>query len=334
MLAEFSEWWITQMRALLPGRLGAGRMTDALIVAIDRLDDEDAAEAITGALLHRRGGQEILAGRLDLDGPAPALAAARLAVGLRLPPEAVLIREVVLPLAAARDLPTVLGFEIDRLTPFTTSELYWGVSGLTLDKARGKLSLNLSCVLRAQVEPLRQALERIRLFPSFIDAGAGRIDLAATSPGARRANHVLAALCGALAIACIATPFIRQQIALDQSAQVIAAAAPAARTAQTLRLNLAAAAAGGTAIAQAEHAGDALNVLATLTSALPDDTWLSDFTLKSGDLSFDGQSANAARLIGLLAAVPGLRDPSFTAPVTRTSDGKADLFSIHATVAE
>ncbi|HYP62712.1 MAG TPA: PilN domain-containing protein, partial [Acidocella sp.] len=75
-------------------------------------------------------------------------------------------------------------------------------------------------------------------------------------------------------------------------------------------------------------------VLAILTDALPDDTWLSDLTLKNGDLTFDGQSANAAQLIGLLSAVPGLRDPSFTAPVTRTADGKADLFSLHATVSE
>jgi general secretion pathway protein L len=308
MLAEFAGWWTTQMRSLLPGKLGAGRLSDALIIAIDRLDDEDAPSGpISGALMHRRGGQETLAGTLDLDGPAPALAAARLAVGLRLPPEAVLVREVVLPLAAARDLQTVLGFEIDRLTPFSTSELYWGVSGITQDRARGKLRLNLSCVVRAQVETLRQALGRIRLSPSFIDTGTGRIDLATAGPAARRTQYALAALCGVLAIACIAVPLVQQQIALDQSAN---------------------------AIAQEEHAGDALNVLATLTAALPDDTWLSDFTLKSGDLSFDGQSANAARLIGLLSAVPGLRDPSFTAPVTRSADGKADLFSIHATVSE
>jgi general secretion pathway protein L len=323
------------MRSLLPGKLGAGRLSDALIIAIDRLDDEDAPSGpISGALMHRRGGQETLAGTLDLDGPAPALAAARLAVGLRLPPEAVLVREVVLPLAAARDLQTVLGFEIDRLTPFSTSELYWGVSGITQDRARGKLRLNLSCVVRAQVETLRQALGRIRLSPSFIDTGTGRIDLATAGPAARRTQYALAALCGVLAIACIAVPLVQQQIALDQSANAIAAEQPAARTAQILRQQLAAAAAGGAAIAQEEHAGDALNVLATLTAALPDDTWLSDFTLKSGDLSFDGQSANAARLIGLLSAVPGLRDPSFTAPVTRSADGKADLFSIHATVSE
>jgi hypothetical protein len=46
----------------------------------------------------------------------------------------------------------------------------------------------------------------------------------------------------------------------------------------------------------------------------------------------DGQSDNAAKLIGLLAAIPALRAPSFTAPVTRSADDKSDQFSLHATV--
>ena len=110
---------------------------------------------------------------------------------------------------------------------------------------------------------------------------------------------------------------------LDAAAQAIAAYAPAAHTALALRQQLATAAQGRAAIAQARHAGDALQVLAILTSALPDGTWLGDLTLKSGDLTFDGQSTDAAKLIGLLSAMPGLRAPNFTAPVTRTVDGKA-----------
>ena len=137
-----------------------------------------------------------------------------------------------------------------------------------------------------------------------------------------------------LALACLAVPLLRQQAALDATAQAIAASAPAAQTALALRHQLATTASGRAAIIQARRTGDALQVLATLTSALPDGTWLSDLALKSGDLTIDGQSTNAARLIGLLSAVPDLRDPNFTAPVTRTADGKADQFSLHAGIAE
>jgi general secretion pathway protein L len=332
MLAEIALWWVGQMRSLAPGLLAApSHQPDALIIAIDAAAGDD----ITGMILLRREGRETGLQRLDLNRPLPANLPQRLATGLRLPRGAVLSREVVLPLAAARDLPNVLGFEMDRLTPFAADEVYWGVSGVRPDRARAKLRLTLSIVPRAQAEALRSALAQCSLAPSFIETGAGRIELATphAQPGQWR-RWALPALCGVLALACLITPFLRQQAALDQAAQAIAAATPDARAAQALRQQLATAAQGQAAIAQARHAGDALQVLATLTAALPDDTWLSDLTLKAGDLTFDGQSADAAQLIGVLSAVPGLRSPSFTAPVTRSTDGKADLFSLHATVSE
>ncbi len=334
MLPEFALWWVAQMRSLAPGLLApSGRKADALIIALN-----DATDHPTGTLLLRREGQESYLRPLDLTHPfTPPFtpSAPHLPTALRLPHGAVLCRDVVLPLAAARDLTAVLGFEMERLTPFAADELYWSVSGLNFDRARGKLSLTLSIVPRAQADALRTALARAGIIPTFIETETGRIDLA--PPSRQPGQHLrtgLSVLCGALALACLATPFLRQQMALNAAADAIAAATPEAGKAQALRQQLTAAAQGRAAIAQARHAGDALQVLSLLTAALPDGTWLSDLTLKSGDLTFDGQSGNAAQLINLLSAVPGLRAPSFTAPVTRTADGKADLFSMHVTVAE
>ena len=332
---EFAVWWVDQMRSLVPGGAShASRQPDALIVVIDRFADGDPVDNVTGSILLREGGLETPVGPLDLDRPQPA-AASHLATGLRLPPGTVLQRDVVLPLAAAKGLQTVLGFEMDRLTPFSADEVYWGVAGLRPDHARGKLNLQLFVVLRAQVDAFCQALAPIRLAPAFIEVPGGRIELAGARPRANRFMQMgLSALCGILAFACLAAPFMRQQVALDAAARVIAANAPAAHIALALRQQLVTAASGRSAIAQARRTGAALQVLATLTAALPDGTWLSDLALKSGDLTFDGQSTNAAQLIGLLSAVPGLRDPNFTAPVTRTADGKADQFSLHAEVAQ
>jgi general secretion pathway protein L len=125
---------------------------------------------------------------------------------------------------------------------------------------------------------------------------------------------------------------IRQQAALDAAQARIDALAPAAHEAMRLRQRLAIAASGQEAVAAAQASGDALQILAALTAALPDDTYITDFTLKSGELTFDGESGNAARLIALLAAVPKFQDPGFAAPVTRAINGGADLFSIHLTV--
>ena len=337
MLGELAAWWVSQMRDLLPLSLRQPSMApDARIVVIDQLPDltADPGGTLSGSVRLRRSGQEVTLGALDLNHPWSA-AEPRLPTGLRLPPAAMLSREVVLPLAAARDLQAAMRFEIDRLTPLDAQELFWGIGGLHQDRAHGRLSLTLFFVLRAQVESVRQALRRTGLTPSFIESTAGRIELDAESKSAARwARHSLSALCGLLLLACLVSPFLRQQLALDAAARRIAAATPAAQTALALRQRLAIAASGQAAIAQARRAGDALKVLASLTDALPDGSWLNDLQLKAGDLTFDGRSANAAALIGRLSAVPGLQDPSFTAPVTRTADGSADVFSMHASVQE
>jgi general secretion pathway protein L len=328
MLAEFFAWWVSQMRALVQGLIGPGQASDALIIAIDRLGH---AGAPGGALLLRRSGQEQCL--RTLDEPERSAVPPGLPMLLRLPPGCLLVRELTLPLAAARDLRSVLRFEMDRLTPFDADELFWGVSAQSEDRTQDRLRLRLAIAPRAPVTALLDWLAGQKLAPGWIEHAEGRIPLDAGAPRPRR-QSALAALCAALALACLAVPFIRQQIALNQAAALVAERAPAAHVAQLLRAQLEEAASGLAAIAAARHQGDALQILAALTQALPDDTWLADLSLKSGSLTMDGQSADAAKLIARLAAVPGLQDPSFTAPVTRTNDGKADLFSLRVGVKE
>lgn len=334
VVGEIAAWWLAQMRSLLPEALRRGdHGQDALLIAIDRLDTGTIShEPPTGTFWLRERGRETMFGTLAPQATAPATTR-RFGVGLRLPPETVLTREVVLPLAAARQLPMVMHFEMDRLTPFAADEVYWSVSGVTPDRARGRVRLQLAFALRAPVERLCQALARQQLFPSFIEAPNGRIALNTAAPSLHLLPAALPLLCGVLAVACLASPFLRQQSALNAVAQVIAQQQPAAQIALRLRSRLSTAAFGRSAIADAQRGGDAMQVLAALTDALPDGTWLDDLTLKSGTLSLDGQSSDAAALIGRFSAAPGLRDPSFTAPVTRTADGRSDQFSLQAAVA-
>jgi general secretion pathway protein L len=332
VLAEIAAWWLTQMRSLAPESLRRGEARqDALLVTIDRWADTASHEPPAATLWLRRGGRESIFATLSPDRALPVLNRG-IPTGLRLPPGSVLTREVDLPLAAGRQLQGVMRFEMDRLTPFAADELYWGVSGVTADRARGRLRLQLAFVLRAPVDQLREILARRQIFPSFIEAPGGNIALAAAAPQRRLLTAALPAYCAVLALLCLVSPFLRQQMAMDAVSQVIVQRQPAAATALALRRQLSDAAFGRTAIADAQREGDAMHVLANLTDALPDGTWLDDITLKSGTLNLDGQSTDAAALIGVLSTAPGLHNPSFTAPVTRTANGKDDQFSLQATV--
>lgn len=330
MLAQVFAWWWRQITSLVPERLRRGGPPDAVIIAIDDAG-QDFGRA--GSILVRRAGQERFAAPLRLTGgPAPNPAPG-LATGLRLPAGMVLCRDVNLPLAAERDLASVLGFEMDRLTPFQPEDIFWSVAGLRRDPVRG-LAMTLLITLRAPVEHLLESLAARDLKPAFIEAPEGRIQLSRRAgPAGRRLLLGLFGLAALAALACLVIPPIRQQVALDAAQSQIAALQPAAREALALRRQLNIAASGQSAIAAAQRSGDALQMIAALTAALPDGTYLTDLTLKFGNLTFDGASTNAARLIAILAGVPGFNDPRFVAPVTRAINGEADLFSIRVTLA-
>jgi general secretion pathway protein L len=330
MLNQILIWWLRQMTGLVPARFRqSGTAPDAVIIAVDGSEGDFPPR---GSILVRRDGAETFVAPLRA-GETPRIPGKRLKTMLRLPEGAVLRREIVLPMAAEHDLDNVLGFEMDRLTPFQPDEVFWGVSALARDPARG-LRVTLLIALRAPVEALLAGLAGLNLQPEFLETEAGRIPLRrqAAAP-ARRVQLAVYGLCGALAVACALIPVVRQQLAIADVQAQMAQLQPAVQEALTLRRQLSIAQSGSSAIAAAAQAGDMLQMLAALTAALPDGTFLTDFTLKSGDLTIDGQSSNAARLIGVLAAAPGFRDPTFSAPVTRAIDGQADLFSIHTLMA-
>jgi general secretion pathway protein L len=238
----------------------------------------------------------------------------------------VLERRVVLPLAAERDVASVLRYEMDRLTPFSAEQVFWAATVERRDRTAGRLELSLSLVPKAALLPVFAVLSRIGLTVSAIEATnrvgvARRIDTLAAASSRRPWQAIVA----------VVTPFVTQSLARTQVEARIAALQPRLTEVEALRKRIAAGTAGSDVIA-AEQArlGDALQVLATITDLLPDDTVLADLTLRQGKLDISGRSLVAPRLIPAMAADPIVHNPAFVAPVTRTSDGKADTFVIHA----
>jgi general secretion pathway protein L len=77
-----------------------------------------------------------------------------------------------------------------------------------------------------------------------------------------------------------------------------------------------------------------MEAVAAVTEILPNDSYLTEFTMRERKMSLTGQSASAPKLISLLSADPRIRNPSFTAPVTKSPDNKRDVFAISADLAQ
>ena len=351
MLDDFLTWWAAQLASLVPARLraspGGAPQGRALVVAVRDLAPQGSfsgAPAIE--LLARRRGEAELLGRFVLDGAGiPALRAAaaawRAPVLLQLPPGLLLEQRVALPLAAEREPGRVLAYEMDRLTPFAAADLFWTWALDRRDRAAGRIHLRLSLVPKARLTPVLDALAAAGLRPVALDAPARdgasrRLALEQQRAGwwLRRGLAVAGGACAALAVAVAAVPFIQQSMRAEQVEARIEALRPRANQAEALRRSMLDRSAATDVIqAQRARVGDALGVLATLTDLLPDDTYLTELTLRSRALVITGQSAGAARLIAAMAGDSTFTNPTFAAPVTRSEAGRGEGFSIRAEVA-
>ncbi len=337
VLREVLRWWARQMRALLPqALLPDASQSDALLVAMAGMSD---APQIRLSLRRRRRETPLGSFPMDEAGRRAATAAIRQRAGrviLRPDPAAVLERKVMLPLAAEHDVSRVLRYEMDRLTPFAAEQVFWSAIVERRDRAAGRLEIRLSLLPKSLVQPALATIAAIGLKVSAIEtashSGAPRlIDLVPPSSQRRRTLAFAWAACGVLAVIALATPFVTQSLARRTVEARIADLQPRIAQAEALRRRLAAGSAGNDVIAT-EHAGigDALQVLATVTELLPDDTVLADLSLRQSKLSISGRSRAAPVLIPAMAGDPALHNPSFAAPVTRTPDGNADTFVIRA----
>ena len=141
--------------------------------------------------------------------------------------------------------------------------------------------------------------------------------------------------CVVASVFALALPFAQQALSLYKTKDAIAELQPTIAQVEALRKGIAAGDAGHDILTQQQdRMGDVLQILATVTRILPDDTFLTDFALRERHMTLSGRSASAPRLITALSADPAITGTAFTAPVTRIEGATSDVFSIKAEIAK
>jgi general secretion pathway protein L len=346
MLHDFLLWWGQQLKSLVPeGLIGeSSTRSDAVLIAPVASDGGSAGMV---ELLLRREGATSSRGRYALDPQGVQRLAAQLAdpgftgpILLDLPPGSLLEKEMVFPSTIEGDLDRVLRYEMDGETPFSVDEVYWDWSVDGRDRALRKISVTLALLPREGIDDLLALLHGQGITPqglSTVRADGRKIHLPLVHQGKTTApplflqRRLLSGACAFLAVMATIVPFAKQSLVLSSLESRVAAAQPAAAEVQELRARIEGTAGGGDVI-QAERArfSDPLDVLAALTDAMPDDTFVTDLLLKGHKVTVAGQSGSATRLISILAGTQIFHDPSFSAPVTRLGPGSdaLEVFSI------
>ncbi|WP_158923809.1 PilN domain-containing protein [Acidisphaera sp. S103] len=335
MLAEFATWWVRQIRDLVPPhwRGGGGGPRSALVI-----DCGSGETPLTATCWRRVRRRETPLGAFLLTGDAPLPNAGRRMVVLRAA-IAPLECEVTLPLAAEPALQRILTAEMDRLTPFAEPDVFWTASVEGREPAQGRLRAILSLIPRSRLQSLLGALDRLGVAPTVLESvspdGTTR-HIPLRPPNSRGHLASIQAGCAAALIlaAAMAAPFLsqlREAAALQREAAELR---PRVDRAQALRRRLAIRPVDAADfLAEKRRVGDAMQVLATLTDLLPDDTFITTLGLRQRKLTVSGQSAAAAGLIAIVSSGPRFRDPAFAAPVVRDPASQIDTFSLNADVA-
>lgn len=267
-------------------------------------------------------------------------------VWLVLPRDKVLRRTVELPAAAAENLREVLGFEMDRHTPFKANEVYFDYRVVDRDAAKKRLRVDLVVVPRALADEARQMLDGWGVAPDRIGvAEPGKaprddVDLlpaeAAPSRGGtlRRINLALAALLVALAVAALYIPYQRSQARLAATEQALDEVRAAALEASSLQERVTSTVARTRLLTDRKiNRASATAILAEVTRLLPDHTWVLKFALRDGQVTVAGYSAQPASLIAILEASPLFTEVRFSSPVTLDQRVGLERFNLSAVLA-
>ena len=272
--------------------------------------------------------------------PAQLPTAAGERLVLLLPPAMVLVQPLQLPLAATRELNSVIGFELDKYTPFPAEQLHY----VARIESRGNslAQVLLVAILRERLQAVLDVCREHGMPLQAVDcrtADGSRlgIDLlpAQHKPqgNARsRLPRYLALACGALLLACMwlwldaRTAMVSaMQDSVDQQREQV-------QQVQALRRELLNTQGAARYLAQQKAAQPTVaSVLLDLTGCLGADTWVEQLEINDGGaVSISGQSARASALIGRVKACSTLTDAQFQGIIQPDEHTGKERFSLRA----
>lgn len=259
-------------------------------------------------------------------------------------PERLLLRSTLqVPPLQPHELHAALSLQVASLSPFVADDLVWAYQlEPAASDSGGMLAAHLVIASRkliAQYLAQDHAAVDLEKVEVWVPRMAGQGDLILPGFGeSARARHgtlwrwvsaflvaVALVLVGAIALTPSAQLYLRAEQAHAAMAALTLKAAPFVKQRESLT-----------------HTTDQLNnlaeivgkplpplqVLKTITDALPDDTSLLTLQVTGPKVSMSGQTVNAAALMKQLGTTPGLRDVTAPTPATKPLGSPREQFTI------
>jgi len=350
LLSRFWAWWSGEIAAATPAyvRRYFGSSDSHLLVA--QQNDRISVVLVSASERRQLGDfdRDTVQGT-ELENLRASIDAIRSSFGrevLELPRGRVLRRILSLPAGTEERLEQVLGFEMDRFTPFAREQVYFDYRVVERDSSAGTIRVELTLTLRNYLDQLLEQLEACGIRPTTVrvarkfaapESENGRADLLPASRRPRRRLHermlpwVLGVIIVVLAVAAIALPIVRQGAVLgDLRRQIELVRSDATAAAKTRDDIVSVAGQADFFAARRSAAPTMVHVLDELTRLVPDDTWVSRLEVVNHQVRLHGESESASSLIAMVEASAMLHNARFASPVTKNPRTGNDRFVIEA----
>ena len=306
-LRQFWHWWTGELSSLIPERWRS------------RMEGKEQRLHYTAAGFEVRENSQQLRIPLDQVGSDPTLATwrtlgkGRSSLVITLSDDDLLHKTLSLPASTESRLEAVLGFELDRHTPFNASQASYGYRVTGRDRSAQRIEVELfvlpNAVRERIVGTLAEAgLQTTVILPqSALSDGYSRTSLnllpEALRPESKRSvllrsRPVLIVLLLSLMIGVL---FYQREERLVELQEMIGPREAVAEQAQAIRSEIELMESGGQFIYARKTARPAtLVLLDELTRLIPDATWISRFELSGDELRIQGESSSASGSLSTL----------------------------------
>lgn len=262
-----------------------------------------------------------------------------------IPRQKVLTKSLILPLASESNLREILGFEMDRQTPFTVDRVYYDSKIIARDTDNQNLQLELFIALRDFIDPILDEVRSWPLQPKVIGIShdntneLDNINLLpseARSPSNNNPDPLtlgLAVCASVLLIAVLVAPVIQQQQILetlktqvDNSRHQAKKLLPLIREKEKIQTR------NQFLTEKRQSQTPVIEILDELTRILPDDTWLNRMIIRDNEVQLHGESDAATSIIQILENSALFRNAQFRSPVTQNNATNKDKFHLSTTI--
>lgn len=343
-LPQFWRWWTGELLSFLPPRWREALAVEQSCLLLSAAGDGATLElerAARRSVLFEFGGEP--------DGWSQQFAAEvddnlrDLPLIFGLPAARVLRRTLSLPVAALENLDAVLGFELDRQTPFKPEQVYFASRVLRQDAGAKQVQVELVVVPRPVLEDAVAALAGLADGLAAVDVLDARNQRLGVNllPAERRARQPrtqpliqFGLLCASVVLVFFGLSQVveNRRAAVGEMEALVQSQRERAREVGALRAQLedAAAAANFLAVQKQTQASMVL-LLDEVTQRLPDDTFLTRLSVSGNQVSLSGYSAQALKLVGELQKSGVLKDAALNGGVQQEPRVSRDMFTINAT---